>query len=62
MQKSALFDTKNSEFFQIYGVSAQTRELSQCGHFADKEKVAIFRDFVQTSYMNGLLLNTSFLI
>jgi len=31
MQTSALFNTKNFGLFEIYGVSAQTRELSQCG-------------------------------
>jgi len=30
------------------------RDLSQCGYFTDKgERVLIFRDFVQTSFMDG---------
>jgi len=38
------FGAKYFEFFEIYGVSAQTRgrELSQCGHFADKGEGSIF--------------------
>jgi len=40
MQTSALFDTKNSGFFEIFGVSARTRG-------------SIFRDFVWTSFMDG---------
>jgi len=38
MRTSALFDAKNRKFFEIYGVSAWTRErgLSQCGHFSNK--------------------------
>jgi len=27
--------------------------LSQCGHFADKGEGSIFRDIVQTSFMDG---------
>jgi len=30
MRTSAHFDAKNSEFFEIYGVSARTRRLGQC--------------------------------
>jgi len=30
-------------------------EVSQCGHFADKEEGSIFRDFVRTSFMDGTL-------
>jgi len=36
MRTSALFDAKNCRFFEIYDVSAQTREegqLSQCRDF-----------------------------
>jgi len=33
MQTSLLFGAKN---FVIYGVSARTWGLNQCGHFADK--------------------------
>jgi len=38
---SALFDAKNSGFFEIYDVSIQTRELSQCGQFADKGRKGV---------------------
>jgi len=50
MRMSALFVQKNFKIFEIYGVSAQTREegLSQCGHAG-----SIFRDFVWTSFMDG---------
>jgi len=37
MRTSALFSAKSIRFFEIYGVSARARRLSQCGHFADKE-------------------------
>jgi len=57
MGTSALFGAKNG-FFEIYGVSARIRVgggLSQCGHFADKvEGGSSFRDFVRTSFMDGL--------
>jgi len=38
MWTSALFGAKNIGFFEIYGVSARTREGGggQCGHFSDK--------------------------
>jgi len=59
MRKSALFGVKNFEFFEIYGVSARTRGeggLSHCGHFADNGgRGSIFRNFVRTSFMDGLL-------
>jgi len=32
------FWCKEIEFFEIYGVSAWTRDLIQFGHFADKGK------------------------
>jgi len=40
MRTSALNAAKSCRFFEIYVVSAQTRgeELSQCEHFADREK------------------------
>jgi len=57
-EESALFGAKNLGFFEIYGVSAgQKREgrLSLCGQFSDKRgKASIFRDFVRTSFMDGL--------
>jgi len=55
MRTSALFGAKNFRFFKIYGVSVRTkRELSQCGHFADKgEGGSIFRDFLRTSFMDA---------
>jgi len=42
MRTSALFG-KNLGFFEIYGVSTQTRG----------EGESIFRDFVHTSFMDG---------
>jgi len=36
MRTSAIFWGKRLGFFKIYGVSAWTSGLSQCGHFADK--------------------------
>jgi len=36
MRTSTVFGVKNCEFFKIYGVSARTRGLHQCGHFADR--------------------------
>jgi len=33
MRTTALFGAKYYGFFEIYGVSARTRGLSQCGHF-----------------------------
>jgi len=36
MRTSAIFGAKDLGFFEIYGMSARTRGLSQCGHFADK--------------------------
>jgi len=45
---------KNFGYFEIYGISAQTRDmLSQCGHFADRG--SILRDFVWTSFTDGSL-------
>jgi len=35
------------------------RGLSQCGHFADKGEGSIFRNFVRTSFMDGLLFKTA---
>jgi len=55
MWTSALFAVKNIGFFKIHGVSARTRGewLNQCGHFVDNGRGSIFRDFVQTSFMDG---------
>jgi len=55
MQTSALFGAKNFGCFEIYGMSVQTRGLSQCGHFAHREEGSIFRDFVRMSFMDGPL-------
>jgi len=54
MRTSALFGSKNFEFFDIYGVSARTGGggLSQCGYFSDKVEGSMFRDFVRTSFMD----------
>jgi len=49
MRMSVLFGAKIIGFFEIYGVSARTRRLSQCGNFADKGGGwSIFRGFVRT--------------
>jgi len=49
MRTFVLFGGKNFKFFEIYGVPAQTRGrgmgLSQCGHFAIKEKGVNFSRF-----------------
>jgi len=37
------FWCKNFGFFEIYGMSARTRELNQCGHFEDKKGVHFSR-------------------
>jgi len=43
MWTSALYGAKNIRFFEIYGVSARTGGgLSQCEHFADKERGSQF--------------------
>jgi len=42
MRKSALFYAKNCGHFEIYGVSAQTRELTQCGDFAERGEAIQF--------------------
>jgi len=58
MRTSALFGAKNFGFFEIFGVSARTRregvELVQtfCGHGGGG---SIFRDFLQSSFMDGPL-------
>jgi len=45
MRTSALFDAKNSAFFEIDVVSARTRELSKCGYFAYKGEGVNFLRF-----------------
>jgi len=37
MGTSAVFGAKNFNCFEIYGVSARTRRVSQCGHYVVKE-------------------------
>jgi len=56
IQTSALLSEKNFGFFEIYGVSTRTggKDLSQCGHFVDKGRGSIFRDFMWTSFLDGL--------
>jgi len=53
MRMSELFGAKSFGFFD--DVCARTRKsLSQCGHFADKERRdSIFCDFVRTSFPDG---------
>jgi len=36
MRTSADVGAKNFKFFEIYGMSARTRGVVQCGHFSDK--------------------------
>jgi len=57
---SALFGAKFRIFQNLWCVCTDNGEgeLSQCGHFENKEKWAIFWDFVRTSFMDGLLLFT----
>jgi len=56
MWTSALFCAKIIGFLEIFGVSARTRGLNQCGHFSDKVGgELIFRDFVRKSFMDGPL-------
>jgi len=59
MRTSSLFGTKNSEFFEIYGVSARQGEgVSQCGHFADKGGVN-FSGFCADVFYERLLMARS---
>jgi len=50
MRTSTIFGAKNSGFFEIYGMSAETEGLNQSEHFVDKG--SIFRYFVRASFMN----------
>jgi len=43
---------KNIGFFEIYGVSAQTRGFDNCGQGGGVN----FRDFVRMSFMDGPLV------
>jgi len=59
MRTPALLAKKTSDFSKFivcpHGQEVR-REVSQCGHFADKcGRGLIFRDFVQTSFMDGPL-------
>jgi len=56
---------QNIGFFEIYGVSARKTEeggLSQCGHYSDKGRGSIFRDFVRTSFMDKVGLSDIVLV
>jgi len=58
VRMSALFGAKNFRYFEIYCVSARTRgeEVDPMPIFCRQgEKGSIFRDFVRTSFMYGLL-------
>jgi len=62
MRTSALFGAKNFECFEIYIVFAQTRgrEVSQCGHFANKreeERVSFSRFCADVLYGRPLVAN-----
>jgi len=61
MRKSAIFGTKIIGFFEIYGVSARTRGLSQCGHIADKGRGVSFSRFYADVF-HGRSLSRSTLI
>jgi len=43
------FWCKNSEFFEIYDVAAQAREVESVRTFFEQGERSIFRDFVRTS-------------
>jgi len=54
---------KTSGYFEIYDVSVRAkgeRGLSQCEQFVDNGEWSIFRDFVRTSFMDGLLSYCSY--
>jgi len=55
MQTSALFSAKTSDFskFMVCPHGQGGGGLSQCGHFSDKERRSIFRDFVRASFTDG---------
>jgi len=60
MRTSALFNAKNSAFFEIYDVSVRTSggggRLNQCGHFMDKE-VNFSRFCADVFYVRSLTAN-----
>jgi len=58
MRTSALFGAKKSGFFEIYGVSARTREVEPLRiFFKQRGMESIFHDFVRTSFMDGSKTN-----
>jgi len=59
MWTSALFGAKNIGFFEVNGVSVQTKGLQPVRiFFADKGRVRVnFCDFVRTSFMDNPLDN-----
>jgi len=54
MRTSANFGTKNSRFFEIYGMSARTEgeEIEPVRTFFG-QRWSIFCDFVRTSFMDS---------
>jgi len=58
MRTSVLFGAKNFGFFEIYGVSAWSREVEQVWTFFEKGVGVVFRDFVRASFIDGPLSNT----
>jgi len=62
MRTSAIFDSKTSKFFEIYSVSARTRGrgVKPVRTFCEQGgKGSIFRDFVRTSFMDDLKVETN---
>jgi len=56
MRTSAFFGAKNSECFEIDGVSARTRgEGVEPVQTKRPEGESVFRDFFRTSFMDGSL-------
>jgi len=55
MRTFTLYGAKNFGFLEIYDVTARTKGLSQCVHFANKRgwRGSIFRDFVRTIFIDG---------
>jgi len=54
---SPRFLVKRLRIFDICDMFARTREVSQCGHFADKGRGSIFHDFARIYFMDGFLKN-----
>jgi len=54
MRTSAFYGAKDIGFFEIYGTSARAREVKLVRTFYGQgERGSIYRNFVQTTYMDG---------